>query len=97
MFVVYMFGQFGFEFEFECDCDCDGVVDEPDEPDEDDDFPLAAFAIAAPPTAIAATTTTAASVFCIRVINQSPPSRSPVSFESTAARCENAVNHRKTS
>ena len=93
-----MFGQFEFEFGLEFDCEGVVTVDEPpDEPDEDDDFPLAAFAIAAPPTAIAATTTTAASVFCIRVTNQSPPSRSPVTFESTAARCENAVSRRKSS
>jgi hypothetical protein len=63
-----MFGQFEFELEFGLEFDCDGVVED-DEPDEDDELPLAAFAIAAPPTAIAPTTTTAASVFCKRVTN----------------------------
>jgi hypothetical protein len=62
-----MFGQ----FEFECEFELDGVVvvveDEPPDDDPDDDLPLAALAIAAPPTAVALTTRTAASVFCMRV------------------------------
>jgi hypothetical protein len=75
-----MFGQceFEWEFEFGLEFDCDGVVtldEPPDDPDEDDDFPLAAFAIAAPPTARAPTTTTAASVFCMRVSIDHLPSR----------------------
>jgi hypothetical protein len=65
-----MFGQCEFEcefeFEFEPELDC-VVVDDPLE-EPDDDVPLlAALAIAAPPTAIAPTTPTAASVFCMRV------------------------------
>jgi hypothetical protein len=45
--------------------DVDG---DPLDPDEDDELPLAAFASAAPPTAIAPTTRTAATIFCTRVI-----------------------------
>jgi hypothetical protein len=55
------------------------VVDvdvDPFDPDDEDEPPLAAFARAAPPTAIAPTTRTAARIFCIRVITYHLPSSS---------------------
>jgi hypothetical protein len=52
------------------------VVDVDADPEEDDEPPLAAFARAAPPTAIAPTTRSAARIFCIRVITYHLPSSS---------------------
>jgi hypothetical protein len=97
-----MFGQFEFECELEFELEFDGVVidDEPlDDPDEDDDFPLAALAIAAPPTAIAPTTTTAASVFRMRLaiyhlLSYTSPSSQPLDRVRTMRRAEEASKNR---
>jgi hypothetical protein len=96
-----MFGQWcecEFEFELEFDCDWDGVVvvDEPPDPDEDDEFPLAALAIAAPPNAIAPTSTTAARTFCI-LVTMNHLLRLFAVLQSTGATCENAVSRLKSS